>query len=179
MEQDLVWFFSGILLITLGILHEIGIYWLQLKHHWYSEKFGKYGFAVHGFQLGGAWIVVGLSLISVFCHMPLYPFHDHFFLKILGILFFLGGLALMGGSAWKLGWRRVMKIRLFATSEPSWVKDGLFYYLQNPMYLGSQMAMFGLALALNSWFLLVYVINMIVLQKLLAHLENHKYEKQV
>ena len=84
MGKDLGWLFSGVLLITFGILHEMMLYWLQLKKQWYSQKFGKYDFAIHGIQLGGIWILVGLCLIGLFWHMPLYPFHHHSFFRALG-----------------------------------------------------------------------------------------------
>ncbi len=65
-----------------------------------------------------------------------------------------------------------MKIRLFVEKEPPWVHEGIFDYLDNPMYVGSQLAMLGLAFVLDSWFLLIYCFNMVFLQKILANIEN-------
>ncbi|MBF0277829.1 MAG: hypothetical protein HQM13_08565 [SAR324 cluster bacterium] len=173
MEVEWIWLLAGMSLITFGILHEILLYWLQLNKRCYSRIFGKYAFAVHGVQLGGTWILVGLALLVLIWRMPHYSFHHHILFEFAGILLFPGGFALMGGALYMLGWERVLKIRLFSDSEPSWVEDGLFRFLQNPMYTGSQTVMLGIALFLNSWFLLIYTLNMFVLQKILAKLENH------
>ncbi len=172
MVNDTIWFFSGIFLISFGILHEIVLYWLQLNKQWYSQTFKQYGFVVHAVQLGGVWICIGASLVVLFLKMPLYPFHQTVLLKILGNLIFVLGIGFMLCSTWQLGWKRVMKIRLFVKNEPSWVREGIFHYLENPMYVGSQLAMLGLAFVLDSWFLLIYFCNMVILQKILATMEN-------
>lgn len=154
------------------------LYWLQKEKKVYSRYFGLHGFAIHGVQLGGTWIGIGLGLLVLFFHLPPHPFHASVLLPQFGILCFLLGIGMMLGSTWQLGWKRVMKLRLFISPEPPWVTTGLFRYFKDPMYLGSQLAMLGLAFAFNSWFLLVYVFQMLILQSILAKLENSQPKQE-
>ncbi len=179
MLMDFIWFLSGFLLVAFGILHEMCAYWLQLRRHWYTRQFGQHGFTIHGLQLGGTWILIASFLTILFWEMPAYPFHKTLFFVVLGGMAFVGGIGLMLASWHALGSKRVMKSRLFVSLEPPWVTTGIFRHFPDPMYRGSQLAMLGLAFALDSWILVIYAVEMWVLQHLLAKLEKAPVEKQV
>ena len=72
----------------------------------------------------------------------------------------------------KLGWARMMKVRLFVRPEATWVHTGIFKFCRDPMYRGSQLSMFGMSLLLDSWIILLYVAEMVLLQQILILLER-------
>ena len=82
------------------------------------------------------------------------------------------GLAIMWFGFQKLGWARMMKIRLFVRPEATWIQTGIFKFCRDPMYRGSQLSMFGMSLLLDSWFVLLYVAEMVLLQQFLILLER-------
>jgi protein-S-isoprenylcysteine O-methyltransferase Ste14 len=72
----------------------------------------------------------------------------------------------------RLGWARMMKIRLFSQLEATWIHTGIFKFCRDPMDRGSQLSMFGMSLLLDSWVILLYVAEMVLLQQFLILLER-------
>lgn len=66
----------------------------------------------------------------------------------------------------------MMKIRLFVRPEATWIQTGIFKFCRDPMYRGSQLSVFGMSLLLDSWIVLLYVAEMVMLQQFLILLER-------
>lgn len=166
------WFVTGLSLIVLGIVHEMLQYWLEWRFGWYKKWFGDMAFQLFALQLGTVWCVVGILLSWLLLFMPRWGFHGMAGLKWLGALMFLVGLGAMWHAFRRLGWFRMMKGRLFSQQEPPQETSGLFRWMANPMYHGSQLAMLGMAVWTDNAMLIVYAAVMVVLQWLQARLEN-------
>ena len=65
-----------------------------------------------------------------------------------------------------------MKIRLFVRTEAIWIHAGIFKFCRDPMYRDSQLSMFGMSLLLDSWIVLLYLAEMVLLQQFLILLET-------
>jgi protein-S-isoprenylcysteine O-methyltransferase Ste14 len=159
--------------IASGILHECLIYWLQWRWQIYSRRFASRAFAVHAWQLGGVWIVLGAILTWILWNMQeVYSFHHSVWVSLLGFLLSCSGISAMWLGYQALGWRRMMKARIFEDDEPEWTRAGIFRWFQHPMYTGSQLAMLGASFALDSWVILIYVLEMFGLHTLQHRLES-------
>lgn len=170
----------GALIIGTGILHEGLIYWLQRDFRIYSRWFGSWAFAVHAIQLGGTWLLLGGSLGYFLLQLsPTLRWHQALTLHIAGYFLFCAGILIMLWGLHDLGWQRMMKSRLFAHQEPPWIKSGIYHWLSDPMYRGSQIAMSGLSLLLASWPILLYVVEMIILQQWLIWLERNNSADEI
>ena len=66
----------------------------------------------------------------------------------------------------------MMKIKLFIQPEATWIHADIFKYCRNQMYVGFQLSMFGMSLLLDSWIVLLYVAEMVLLQQFLILLER-------
>ena len=66
----------------------------------------------------------------------------------------------------------MMKMRLLIQPEATWIHTGIFKYCRDPMYSCSQLSMFGISLLLDSWIILLYVAEMVLLQQILILLER-------
>ena len=82
------------------------------------------------------------------------------------------GLAIMWFGLNKLGWVRVMKIRLFIQPEATWIHASIFKYCRDRMYRGCQLSMFDMSLLLDSLVILLYVAVMVLLQQFFVLLER-------
>ena len=160
-------------LIFLGILHESFIYWLQYKFFFYTRLFGSQAFLIHNIQLGSSWLLIGIVILILLSKLTCsYKYHYTTSWSIVGFFVVTIGLAIMWFGFKKLGWARMMKIRLFVQPEATWIHAGIFKYCRDPMYRGSQLSMFGLSLLLDSLVILVYVAEMVLLQQFLILLER-------
>ena len=169
MDTDFCIFF----LICLGILHESFIYWLQYKFFFYSRLFGSHAFLIHSIQLGSSWLLIGIIILILLSKLTgSYKYHHTTSWSIIGFFVVTFGLAIMWFGFKKLGWARMMKIRLFVRPEANWVHTGIFKFCKDPMYRGSQLSMFGMSLLLDSWIILLYVAEMVSLQQFLILLER-------
>ncbi len=163
-------------LVAFGIIHEITTYFFQLRWKVYSRLFQKHGFIISAVQLGSVWIVVGMLLLWLLVRMEHVAWHHSLILQGIGVIVVCCGASLMWLSWCELGWRRVMKVRLFVKPEPDWVNSGIFQYLKDPMYRGSQLGMFGISLTLDSFVPIILALEMILLQQVQAYLENKKLQ---
>jgi len=160
-------------LIFLGILHESLIYWLQYKFIFYTILFGSKAFLIHSIQLGSSWLLIGVIILILLLKLiDGYEYHHTRSWSIIGFFLVTLGLALMWLGFRRLGWARMMKIRLFSQPEAAWIHTGIFKFCKDPMYRGSQLSMFGMSLLLDSWVILLYVAEMVLLQQFLILLER-------
>jgi protein-S-isoprenylcysteine O-methyltransferase Ste14 len=168
------------LFVAFGISHEWVIYWLQSKYFIYSRLFNSKAFIIHSIQLGFVWILIGTSItFLLFQITDGYKYHHSSTGSIIGFSFLCLGLSIMWVGFQSLGWERMMKIRLFAHPEATWVKTGIFNILKNPMYRGSQLSMIGISLILDSWVILLYSVEMVLLQQILVLLERKPISKKL
>ena len=169
MNPELYIFF----LICLGILHESFIYWLQCKFFFYSRVFGSKAFLIHSIQLGFSWLLIGITILILLSKLTgTYKYHYTTSWSIIGFFVVMFGLAIMWFGFKKLGWARMMKIRIFSQPEAAWIHTGIFKFCRDPIYRGSQLTMFGMSLLLDSWIILLYVAEMVLLQQFLILLER-------
>jgi protein-S-isoprenylcysteine O-methyltransferase Ste14 len=88
--------------------------------------------------------VVLMALIRVFLHLPIFE-ADWVFIGLFPILL---GLAMAGYAARQFSKAETNIIPL--TESTALVKDGMYRYTRNPMYVGMFLFLGGLALLLNS-----------------------------
>ena len=154
-------------------MHEGFIYWLQYEYFFYSKCFGCRAFFIHSIQLGSSWLLIGYIILNLILNLiESYEYHHSKVWSIFGLFLVWLGLTIMWFGFRDLGWLRMMKIRLFIQPEVTWIHTGIFKFCRDPIYRGSQLSMFGMSLLLDSWLILLYVAEMIVLQQFLIWLES-------
>ena len=154
-------------------MHESLIYWLQYNYFFYSNCFGSRAFFIHSIQLGSSWLLIGYMILTLLLDLvENYEYHYSKVWSIIGLSMVWLGLVIMWFGFRELGWLRMMKIRIFIQPEVTWIHTGIFKFCSDPIYRGSQLSMFGMSLLLDSWVILLYVAEMIVMQQFLIWLES-------
>lgn len=139
-----------IFLLTAGIIG-IKVLWVATEPRPWKERFGKDMIISNLLEL----IILELQIISAL-FFPFPSFGLHNFLLVFGIALYSIGmiLALWARLLMKHSWgfptESVKRQNFLATGGP-------FGVSRNPIYVGFIMIYFGYALALRSWFILLYL----------------------
>ena len=125
-------------------------------------------FLIHSIQLGFSWLLIGITILILLSKLTgTYKYHHTTSWSIIGFFVATFDQTIMWFCFQKLGWARMMKIRLFVRPEAIWIHTDIFKFCRDPMYSGSQLSMFGMSLLLDSWIVLLYVAEKVLLHQFL------------
>ncbi len=92
---------------------------------------------IHSIQLGSSWLLIGVIILILLLKLiDGYEYHHTRSWSIIGFFLVILGLALMWLGFRRLGWARMMKIRLFSQPEAALIHTGIFKFCRDPMYRG-------------------------------------------